>query len=127
MQRLVGVILLTLVFQACSMARRVDTEAALFAALFDVPRGSCKQLRAELRAEIEGIKSAKKRADDDFIAEQEAPPKEAKSPRSFRKEDPLAALREWTRKAQQAEKLNVALQERRCRTVDIEAAVGSRE
>jgi len=123
MQRLIGVILLGLVLQACSMTRRADTEAALFAALFDVPRGSCKQLRAELRAEIEGIKSAKKKADDDFIAEQEAPHKETKSPRSFRKEDPLAALREVAKKTQQAEKLNLALKERRCRTVDIEAAV----
>jgi len=94
--------------------------------LFDVPQGSCKQLRAELWAEIEGVKSAKKKADDDFIAEQEAPPKATKSPRSFRKEDPLAALREWSKRSQQAEKLNEALKERRCRTVDIEAAVKSR-
>jgi len=126
MQRLVGAVLLCLMFQACSMSRSVDTEAELFAALFDVPQGSCKQLRAELWAEIEGVKSAKKKADDDFIAEQEAPPKATKSPRSFRKEDPLAALREWSKRSQQAEKLNEALKERRCRTVDIEAAVKSR-
>jgi hypothetical protein len=112
--------------QACSMSRSVDTQAALFAALFDVPQGSCKQLRAELRAEIEGIKSAKKKADDDFIAEQEAPPKAAKPPRSLRKEDPLAALREYSKKSQHAEKLNAALEQRRCRTVDIEAAVKAR-
>jgi len=126
MQRLIGVVLLSLMFQACSMSRTVDTQAALFAALFDVPQGSCKQLRAELWAEIEGIKSAKKKADDDFIAEQEAPPKATKSPRSFRKEDPLAALREYSKRSQQAEKVNEALKERRCRTVDIEAAVKSR-
>lgn len=123
MQRLIGVVLLGLVLQACSMSRRTDTEAALFAALFDVPQGSCKQLRAELRAEIEVIKSAKKKADDDFIAEQEAPPRETKSPRSFRKEDPLAALREVAKRTGQAEKLNLALKDRGCRTVDIEAAV----
>ena len=126
MQRLIAVILIALMFQACSMTRRADPEAALFRALFDVPRGSCNQLRAELLAEIEGIKIAKKKADDDFIADQEAPPKETKSPRWFRKEDPLAALREWAKKSEQAEKLNLALKERRCRTVDIEAAVKSR-
>jgi hypothetical protein len=108
------------------MSRGLDAQTALFAELFDVPQGSCKQLRAELRAEIEGLKSAKKKADDDFIAEQEAPPKAAKSPRPFRKEDPLAALREYSKKSRQAEKLNEELQERRCRTVDIEAAVKSR-
>jgi hypothetical protein len=123
MQRLIGVILVCLVFQACSMARRADPEGALFAALFDVPQGSCKQLRAELRAEIEGMKIAKKKAEDDFLAEQEAPPKETKSLRLFRKEDPLAALRAWAKKSVQAEKLNAALKERRCRTVDIEAAL----
>jgi hypothetical protein len=123
MHRLTGVILIALLLPSCSMTQRTDPEAALFAALFDVPQGSCRQLRAELRAEIEGIKSAKKKAEDDFIAEQEAPPKEAKPPLSLRKEDPLAALREWTKRTRQAEKLNAALKERRCRTVDIEAAV----
>jgi len=123
MQRLIGAILIGLLFQACSMTRRADTETALFAALFDVPRGSCKQLQAELRAEIEGIKIAKKKADDDFIAEQDVPAKEARSPRSSRKEDPLAALREWAKKSERAEKWNMALEERRCRTVDIEAAL----
>jgi len=123
MARLVGVILVCVVLQACSMTRRADTEAAFFAALFDVPRGSCNQLRAELKAEIEGIRSAKKKADDDFVAEQEAPPKATKAPRFLRKEDPLAALREVAKKTQQAEKINSALKERRCRTVDIEQAL----
>src|SRR5262245_22020913 len=122
MQRLIGVILLGFVLQACAMTKRPDAEAALFASLFDGPRGSCKQLRAELQAEIEGIKVAKKKAQDDFLAEDEAPPKATKSPRLFRKEDPLAALRVWAKKTEQAEKLNAALKERRCRTVDIEAA-----
>jgi len=108
------------------MSGRTDAQKELFTALFDVPQGSCKQLRAQLRSEIEGIKIAKKKADDDFIAEQEAPPKAAKSPGSFRKEDPLVALREWSKRSQQAEKLNEALKERRCRTMDIEAAVSAR-
>lgn len=106
------------------MTRGTDAEAALFAALFDVPRGTCKQLRAQLLAEIEGIRTAKKKADEEFIAENEAPPKAAQPPRSARKPDPLAALRDWTKKTQDAEKLNAALKERRCRTVDIEAATG---
>jgi len=108
------------------MSGGMDAQKELFAALFDVPQGSCKQLRAQLRAEIEAIKIAKKKADDDFIAEQEAPPKAAKSPASFRKEDQLAALREWSKRSQLAEKVNEALKERRCRTVDIEAAVKAR-
>lgn len=123
MHRLFGVTSLCFVLAACSMTRGTDTEAALFASLFDVPQGSCKQLRAQLRAEIEDIRTAKKKAEEEFIAEQEAPPEKAKPPRSFRKEDPLAALRDVAKKTQQAEKLNLALKERRCRTVDIEAAV----
>jgi hypothetical protein len=124
MRTLIGVMLLGLVLQACSMTRGKDLEAALFAELFDVPRGSCKELRAELDAEIEAIKVAKKKADQDFLAEQQAPPQAKKPPRRlFRKEDPLAALREWTKKSQHAEKLNAALKEGRCRTVDIEAAL----
>jgi hypothetical protein len=124
MRRLIGVVLLGLMLQACSMIRGRDLDAALFAELFDVPRGSCKELRAELHAEIEAMRIAKKKADDDFLAEQEARP-EAKRPlpRLFRKQDPLAALREYAKKAQHAEKLNVALKERRCRTVDVEAAL----
>src|SRR5262245_7353194 len=99
MQRLAGAFLLGLTLQACSLTRGADPEAALFAELFDGPRGSCNDLRAELRAEIEALKAAKKKADDDFVTEQEAPPEAKKPPpRPFRKEDPLAALREWTKK-----------------------------
>jgi hypothetical protein len=124
MQRLAGAFLLGLTLQACSLTRGADPEAALFAELFDGPRGSCNELRAELRAEIEALKAAKKKADDDFVAEQEAPAEAKKPPpRPFRKEDPLAALREWTKKAQHAEKLNTALKDRLCRPVDIEAAL----
>jgi hypothetical protein len=120
---LIAIVLLGVVLQGCSVTKASDAEAALFAALFDVPRGSCKQLRAQLRAEVESVKEAQKKARDDLLADAEAPPKETKSPRSLRKEDPLASLREWSKRSEQAEKLNAALKERRCRTVDIEAAV----
>lgn len=95
----------------------------MFAALFDVPRGSCRQLRADLRAEIEAIKAAKKKADEEFLAEQQAPPEEMEVPRLGRKQDPLASLRDVAKKTAQAEKINTALKERRCRTIDIEAAL----
>jgi hypothetical protein len=118
-----AVILLGVLLAACSMTRGNDAEAALFAALFDVPRGTCKELRAQLLGEIEGIRAAKKKADEEFIAENEAPPKAAQPPRSPRRSDPLAALRDWEKKSRDAEKLNAALKERRCRTVDLEAAL----
>jgi hypothetical protein len=124
MRRLTGLILLGLALQACSTMPGRDPEAALFAELFDVPRGSCRELRAELHAEIEAVKAAKKKADEQFLAEQEAPAKaKPPPPRVLRREDPLAALRDWAKKAEHAEKLNAALKERRCRTVDIEAAM----
>ena len=123
MRKLLAAILIGLVLQACSLGRRGDADAALFAALFDVPYGSCGQLRAELLAEIEGIKDAKKKADDEFLAEQEAGAKEARSPRSPKEAKPLAALRDWAKRSERAEKWNAALKERRCRTVDIEAAL----
>ena len=123
MRKLIGAILIGLVLQACSLGGRGDADAALFAALFDVPHGSCRQLRAELLAEIEEIKIAKRKADDQFLAEHEAGAKEAGPPRSPKKGDPLAALRDWTKRSERAEKWNAALKERRCRTVDIEAAL----
>ena len=123
MGKRVGAILIGLVLQACSLGGRGDADAALFAALFDVPYGSCRQLRAELLAEIEGIKIAKKKADDEFLAEHEAPAKGAGPLRSPKKGEPLAALRDWAKSAERAEKWNAALKERRCRTVDIEAAL----
>jgi hypothetical protein len=119
----VGIVLLAVILQGCSLTKASDAEAALFAALFDVPRGTCRELRAQLRAEIERIKEAQKKAREDLLADAEAPPKETKSPRLLRKEDPLASLREWSKRSEQAEKLNAALKERRCRTVDIEAAL----
>jgi hypothetical protein len=108
------------------MTPRPDPQAALFAELFDGPYGTCRQLRAQMRAEIEAIRSAKQKARDDFIAEEEAPAKAARPPPSSRKQDPLATLREWSKRSAQAEKINKALEERRCRTVDIEAAVAAR-
>jgi hypothetical protein len=123
MKTLVAVMLLGLILPACSMTSRADLEAALFAELFDVPRGSCRQLAEELWGEIEATKIAKKKARDDFVAEHEAPAKGAKSPRSSRKDDPFAALREWAARSERAEKWNLALKERGCESVDIEAAV----
>ncbi len=123
MYRLNGIVVLSLVVQACSQVRTVDSEGALFSALFDAPYGTCRQLRAELRTEIEALKIAKKRADDEFIASESVPPTAVKSPRPSRKEDPLAALREYSKRSQHAEKLNEALKERSCRTVDLETAL----
>ena len=123
MARVWALIAICFALQACSGLRRADAEAAMFSSLFDVPRGSCRQLRASLNAEIEAIKTAKKKADDEFIAEQDAPQAESKTPRLGRKQDPLASLRDVAKKTAQAEKFNSALKERRCRTVDIEAAL----
>ncbi len=123
MRSIFAMIFLSIALQGCSTLRRAEAEAALFSALFDVPTGSCRQLRRQLRTEIEIIKKAQKKADEEFLAEQDAPPKQAAPPRLARKEDPLAALRDVARKTAHAEKLNTALKERRCRTVDIEEAV----
>ena len=123
MRRVLWPLVVGLLMAGCSIKAGPDPEAALFASLFDVPRGTCRELRAQLHAEMEGIRAAKKKAHDDLLAEAEAPAADAKPPRPLRKEDQLAPLREWSKRSEQAEKLNVALKERRCRTVDIEAAV----
>lgn len=121
--RLTGLAVLCLVLQACTtITARPDPERTLFASLFDVPRGSCRQLRAQLSEEIEGIRAAKKKAEDDMIAESEAPSKSPKPSWPRKKEDPLASLRDWQKRSEEAEKINTALKERHCRTVDIEAA-----
>jgi hypothetical protein len=122
MWRVIGAVLLGLTAQACSMTKGPDPEQEMFAALFDVPRGSCRELRAQLQTEIEGIKAARKKARDDMLADADAPSKDAKAPRPSRKDDPLAPLREWSKRSEAAEKLNTALKERHCRTVDIETA-----
>jgi len=128
MQKRIGAILiglaLALLMQACSLTRGGDADAALFAGLFDVPRGSCRQLRTELEGEIAGLKAAKKKADDAFLAEQEALAKAPKpASRPARKGDELAALRDFAKQSERAEKWNAALAERRCPTIDLDAAV----
>jgi hypothetical protein len=129
MLRFVGVLLLGLALQACSMMRPFDQEDAFFAALFDGPSGSgsCRQLRSELKASIEDIKAAQKKADDDFIAEQSAPAEPAPPQRFPRKGFPrngeMAPLKDLARRTKQAEDLNLKLKVRGCRTVDIEQAL----
>ncbi len=110
------------------MAATVDRDAVFFAGLFDGPvGGTCRELRSELRAEIEGIKAAQKKADDDFIAEQNAEPKPAPPPRLRprlgRKNDPLAALKDVARRTKVAEEINQKLKTRGCRAMDIEQAL----
>ena len=110
------------------MAATIDRDAAFFAGLFDGPvGGTCRELRGELRAEIEGIKGAQKKADDDFIAEQSAEPKPAPPPRlrprPGSRNDPLASLRDVARRTKIAEDINQKLETRGCRTMDIEAAL----
>jgi hypothetical protein len=123
MLRFVGVLLLGLALQACSMMRPFDQEDAFFAALFDGPSGSgsCRQLRSELKASIEDIKAAQKKADDDFIAEQSAPDSAPRAPE--RKGSETAALREVAKMTKQAEQINKVLEQRQCRTVNIEQAL----
>ena len=55
---------------ALGMGIGADRDQAFFAALFDGPNESCGQLRRTLKADIAAIRSAQKKADDDFIAEQ---------------------------------------------------------
>ena len=131
MRKFVGVMLLGLGLQACSMMRPFDQDDAFFAVLFDAPSGggggSCRQLRSELKAEIEDLKAAQKRADDDFIAEQSAPAEQAPPQRFPRKRysrtNEMAALKDVARRTKQAEAMNQQLKVRGCRTVDIEEAL----
>src|SRR5262245_65520646 len=131
MRKFVGFMLLALGLQACSMMRPFDQDDAFFAALFDAPGGggggSCRQLRSELKAEIEGLKAAQKKADDDFIAEQSAPGEPAPPQRFPRKGYPrnseMAALKDVARRTKQAEAMNQQLKVQGCRTVDIEEAL----
>jgi hypothetical protein len=131
MLRVLALAALGLVVQACAMAAPVDPEATFFASLFDGPGGggTCRELRRELRAEIEGIKTAQRKADEEFIAEQDAEPKPAPPPhprlrpRPGGKYDPLASLRDVARRTKVAEDINRKLETRGCRTVDIEQAL----
>jgi hypothetical protein len=110
------------------MAAPIDPEATFFASLFDGPSGggSCRELRRELRGEIEGIKAAQKKADDEFIAEQSGGAMPAPPPRrrfGRPKTDPLASLRDVARRTKIAEDINQKLKTRGCRVVDIEQAL----
>jgi hypothetical protein len=131
MLRFVALAALGLVVQACAMAAPIDPEATFFASLFDGPSGggSCRELRRELRGEIEGIKAAQKKADDEFIAEQSGEANPAPPPLPHRrrfgrpKTDPLASLRDVARRTKIAEDINQKLKTRGCRAVDIEQAL----
>ena len=81
MANMIGVILLSSMLAACSQVRGFDQDGAYFSSLFSERGGTCRDLRRALKAEIEEIKSAQKKADDDFIAEQSAPA--AESPPRF--------------------------------------------
>jgi hypothetical protein len=128
MHRMAALALLGVLLQGCAMAATVDRDAVFFAGLFDGPvGGTCRELRGELRSEIESIRGAQKKADDDFIAEQNAEPKPAPPPpprrRFGRKNDPLAGLRDVARRTKVAEEINQKLKTRGCRAVDIEQAL----
>jgi hypothetical protein len=113
------------------MVRPFDSdEQALFAALFDGPAGgSCRQLRSDLKAAIEDIKAAQKKADEDFIAEQSAPQPQPQAPpqrfarRSHPRNDEMAPLKDVARQTKQAEEMNLKLKVRGCRTIDVEQAL----
>lgn len=124
MARLIGVILLGLTLAACSQAARsFDQDGVYFSSLFGEQRGTCTDLRNALKAEVEEIKNAQKKADDDFIAEQSAPAPESPPRGTARKLNETAALREVAKKTKHAEQMNSVLQQRRCRTVNVEQAL----
>ena len=123
MARMIGVILLNLMLAACSQVRSFDQDGAYFSSLFSAQSGTCRDLRRALKADIEEIKSAQKKADDDFFAEQSAPAQES-PPRGFpRKSNETAALREVAKRTKHAEQMNLVLEQRRCRTVNVEEAL----
>ena len=80
-------------------------------------------LRKALKAELDEIKRAQKQADDDFIAEQSAPAQASPPRAALRKGNETAALREVAKKTEHAEQMNLVLEQRRCRTVDVEQAL----
>ena len=116
MARMIGVMLLGVMLAACSQARTFDKDGAYFSSLFGEQRGTCRALRKDLKAEVEGIKSAQKKADDDFIAEQSAPAQASPPRAALRKGNETAALREVAKKTKHAEQMNLVLEQRRCRT-----------
>jgi hypothetical protein len=123
MDRMIGCILLGLMLQACAPSTIMDRDGAYFSSLFGEQSGTCNELRKSLKAEIDEIKSAQKKADDDFIAEQSAPAPESAPRGPVRKGSETAALREVAKKTKHAEQMNAVLQQRRCRTVNIEQAL----
>jgi hypothetical protein len=123
MANAIGLILLSVMLAACSQVRGFDQDGAYFSSLFsDRPR-TCRDLRRALKAEIEDIKGAQKKADDDFIAEQSAPAPESPSHGSPRKSNETAALRDVAKRTKHAEQMNLVLEQRRCRTVNVEQAL----
>lgn len=123
MQRLIGVILLSLMLAACSQVRPFDRDGAYFSSLFGEQSGTCRYLRQALEAEVEQIKSTQKKADEAFIAEQSAPAQPSPPRGSPRKGSETAALREVAKKTKHAEQMNLVLEQRRCRTVNVEQAL----
>lgn len=123
MAKMIGVILLSLVLAACSQVRGFDQDGAYFSSLFSEQGGTCRDLRRALKAEIEEIKSAQKKADDDFIAEQSAPAPESPPRGSPRKGNETATLRDVAKRTKHAEQMNLVLEQRRCRTVNVEQAL----
>ena len=123
MNRILQVILLGVALQACSPSRVLDKDGAYFSSLFGEGSGTCKDLRRALKSDVDAIKSAQKKADDDFVAEQSAPPQEGAARAPQRKGSETAALREIAKKTKQAEQTNGVLQQRGCRTVNIEQAL----
>ena len=123
MRRMIGVTLLCLVLAACSQARSFDRDGAYFSSLFGQQGGTCRELRKALKAQLEEIRSAQKQADDDFIAEQSAPAQTSSPRTALRKGNETAALREVAKKTRHAEQMNLVLEQRRCRTVNVEQAL----
>jgi hypothetical protein len=120
---MIGMILLGLTLAACSQARTFDKDGAYFSSLFGQQGGTCRDLRKALKAEVEEIKRAQKKADDDFIAEQSAPAPASPPHSSPRKGSETAALRDVAKKTKHAEQMNLVLEQRRCRTVNVEQAL----
>jgi hypothetical protein len=123
MAHMIGMILLSLLLAGCSQARGFDQDGAYFSSLFSEQRGTCGSLRRALKAEIEDIKIAQKKADDDFIAEQSTPTPESSPRGSVGKSNELTALREVAKRTKHAEQMNLVLEQRRCRKVNVEQAL----
>ena len=123
MVNMIGIVLLGLLLAACSQARGFDQDGAYFSSLFSERGGTCRDLRRALKVEIEDIRSAQKKADDDFVAEQSAPAPENPPRGSPRKSNEMAALREVAKRTKHAEQMNLVLEQRRCRPVNVEQAL----